>query len=168
MVKKQASVSFLAVLVMLVLCSRSVFLVFGIAVPSIELNEADAEVKEAFMAVSLAAGVGANVSTLVVMLNEAQGFLSQANASFLSGDTENASLLAYQCIVLANETAQNARDLQSQTERAVGDRLVFAGSFSAIGIAVLIVISAICWRRIRTAYVRRVLEMRPEKVSSTS
>jgi hypothetical protein len=158
----RASVSFLLVLALVGLFSHGVFVVRGADEASSNVGEADVAVRQAFNATLDAERAGANVSGLIVRLNEAGGILTEAEIALGNGNSGEAASKAVQCIGIAESVKGDADVLKaSALEKA---QTVFWASltFSVVGIVVFVVVLALVWRWFKGGYVRRMLGMKPE------
>ena len=158
----KGSVSFLLVLVLAGLFSHGVFVVRGADEASSSVGEADVAVRRAFDATLDAERAGANVSGLILRLNEAGDALREAENALRDGNSIEAAGKAGQCIGIAESVKGDADVLKaSALDRA---QTVFWASltFSVVGIAVFVVVLALVWRWFKRGYVRRMLGMKPE------
>jgi hypothetical protein len=158
----KVSVSFLLVLVLVGLFSHGVFVVRGADEASSSVGEADVAVRRAFNATLEAEGAGANVSGLIVRLNEAGGILTEAEIALGNGNSSEAASKAVQCIGIAQSVKSDADVLKaSALEKA---RTVFWASlaFSVVGIVAFVVVLMLVWRWFKRGYARRMLGMKPE------
>jgi len=158
----RVSVSFLLVLVLAGLLSHGVFVVRGADEASSSVGEADVAVRQAFNATLDAERAGANVSGLILRLNEAGSVLAEAEMALGNGNSSEAAGKAGQCIGIAESVKGDADVLKASA--LDGARTVFWASlaFSVVGIAVFVVVLALVWRWFKGGYVRRMLGMKPE------
>lgn len=132
---------------------------------SSKIAEADAAIRQAFVAVSDADKAGANVSSLAFTLNEAGGLLADANTAFRIGDYGNASSLAEQSISLVNGLVQEAGSFKTMAESEKLSSLIWTTALASIGLSMLFVASLFGWRLIKSRRFKNVLEMKPEGVA---
>jgi len=158
----KVSVSFLLVLVLVGLFSHGVFVVRGADEASSSVGEADVAVRRAFNATLEAERAGANVSGLIVRLNEAGGILVEAEMALGNGNSSEAAGKAVQCIGIAQSVKSDADVLKASA--LDGARTVFWASlaFSVVGIVAFVVVLVLVWRWFKRGYVRRMLGMKPE------
>jgi hypothetical protein len=105
---------------------------------------------------------GANVSGLILRLNEAGGILAEAEIALRNGNSSEAASKASQCIGIAESVKGDADVLKvSALEKA---QTVFWTSltFSVVGIAVFVVVLMLVWRWFKRGYVGKMLGMKPE------
>ena len=126
------------------------------------LAEAENALVSAYVSVAEANSVGANVSQLLVKLEDAGALLAEAQNSYRVGDYERAYLLALNCSNTVDNVVQEALTLKSETEEAQGQKLLFTAGVSSACLSVLFVLSLFGWRFLKKAYLKRVLEMKPE------
>jgi hypothetical protein len=158
----KVSVSFLLVLVLVGLFSHGVFVVRGADEASSSVGEADVAVRRAFNATLEAERAGANVSGLIVRLNEAGGILVEAEMALGNGNSSEAAGKAVQCIGIAQSVKSDADVLKASA--LDGARTVFWASlaFSVVDIVAFVVVLMLVWRWFKRGYVRRMLGMKPE------
>lgn len=158
----KGSVSFLLVLALAGLFSHGVFVVRGVDEASSSVGEADVAVRRAFNATLDAERAGANVSGLILRLNEAGGILAEAEMALGNGNSSEAAGKAVQCIGIAESVKGDAGVLKASA--LDGARTVFWASlaFSVVGIVVFVVVLALVWCWFKRGYVRRMLGMKPE------
>jgi len=158
----KGSVSFLLVLVLAGLFSHGVFVVRGADEASSSVGEADVAVRRAFNATLDAERAGANVSGLILRLNEAGEILTEAEMALGNGNSSEAAGKAGQCIGIAQSVKGDADVLKASA--LDGARTVFWASltFSVVGIAVFVVVLALVWRWFKRGYVEKMFGMKPE------
>jgi hypothetical protein len=158
----RGSVSFLLVLALVGLFSHGVFVVRGADEASSSVGEADVAVRRAFDAALDAERAGANVSGLIVRLNEAGGILTEAEIALKDGDSSEATGKAAQCIGIAESVKGDADVLKASALDEA--RTVFWASltFSVVGIAAFAVVLMLVWRWFKRGHVEKMFGMKPE------
>jgi hypothetical protein len=158
----RASVSFLLVLALAGLFSHGVSVVRGADEASSSVGEADVAVRRAFNATLDAERAGANVSGLILRLNEAGTILGEAEIALGNGNSSEAASKAGQCVEIAESVKSDADVLKASALDEA--QTVFRASltFSVLGIPVFVVVLALVWRRFKRGYVRKMLGMKPE------
>jgi hypothetical protein len=158
----RASVSFLLVIALVGLFSHGVFVVRGADEASSSVGKADVAVRQAFNATLEAERAGANVSGLILRLNEAGEILVEAEMALGNGNSSEAASKAGQCIGIAESVKGDADVLKASA--LDGARTVFWASlaFSVVGIAVLVAVLEFVWRRFKRGYVKKMLGLKPE------
>lgn len=165
---------FLAV-ALLVLTVLALVAFCGARVPSVRaddgsssLGDAEGALRQAFAVVLDAESAGANISGLILRLNEAGTVLGEAEIALGNGNSSEAANEAGQCVGIADGVKNDAVALKASTldEARTTSRTYLA--FSVAGVAVFAVVLSVVWRRFRRGYVGRELGARPEVVSSES
>jgi hypothetical protein len=160
----RVSVSLLLFLALVSLFSRGVYFVHGTfsTDASSDVEEADVAVRQAFNATLGAERAGANVSNLILMLNEAGDALGNAENALRDGDAGAAAGNASLCIGIANNVSTNADVLKAS---ALGEaHSVFWDSvaFSVVGMTVFTVVLALVWAWFKRKCAGRALGLKPE------
>jgi hypothetical protein len=128
-------------------------------------NDADKAVTAAYIAVLNAEEAGANVSSLLVQLDEAGGFLSRAQMAYRSGDFDEAFSFANLAKNIGEEVRDEADGAKIVASAESQQRLWFAVTGSVVGTVLIAVGSFLGWRIFKRRYCERVLKMKPEVVS---
>lgn len=141
------------------------FCVMGAEEAPSSVGNADVAVREAFNATLSAEGAGANVSGLILRLNEATQILGEANIALEAGNSNEATSKADQCIQIAQSVKSDADVLKNsalnETQAVFWSFLVF----SVVGVSVFVVVLLVVWSWFKRGYVRKMLGMKPEVVS---
>lgn len=126
---------------------------------------AEADAVSAHEAILAAEQVGADVSGLVVQLNDAVGHLGEAEVAYRLGEFDESVRLASLCSELSGDVKDEAEVLRRQASRAQeSDRQVrIVGSLASM--AVIGLGGFWSWRVFKRRYYRRVLAMKPEVVA---
>jgi hypothetical protein len=129
------------------------------------INSADNALKQAFIAVLDAEEAGANVSSLIVKLNEAGKLLDEAEMAYRNGDWDGAISKADACIVIANEVYIDALDLKDLA--LIDARASFSDTVisSLTGEVVCVVGLILAWVLFKSFIYRKMLKMKPEVAS---
>ena len=129
------------------------------------IHQTDKAVSLAFKAVLEAENSGANISGLILRLNEAGSFLVEAKILVNNGNSDGAVELASRSVEIANGVEDEASNLKAST--LSGRELAF--NFSLIGLVAgvpaFLVFLFLLWRLFRVFYIRKVLRKKPEVVS---
>jgi hypothetical protein len=152
----------LLVLVLAGLFSRDVFVVRGADETSPSVADADVAVRQAFNATLNAERTGANVSSLILRLNEAGGILVEAEIALGNGSSSEAASDATQCVGIAQSVKSDADALKASALDEAQTLLWTYLTFSVVGVAVFVVVLVLVWRRFKRGYVGNTLGMRPE------
>ena len=161
----RVSVSFLLVLVLAGLFSHGVFVVRGADEASSSVGEADVAVRQAFNATLDAERAGANVSGLILRLNEAGTILGEAEIALGNGNSSEAAGKAGQCIGIAESVKGDADVLKASALDEAQTVFWTSLTFSVVSIAAFAVVLVLVWRRFKGGYVRKMLGMKPEVAS---
>jgi hypothetical protein len=129
------------------------------------IGEADDALRMAFEAVLEAEKAGANVSSLIVKLDEAGGLLAEAENAYIVGNFSEAVSRAEQCSVLADGVRGEAVTLKG--EASVGAQIAFwqGLTFAVVGSAVFLIVLFFVWGWFKRAYANKLLRMKPEVAS---
>ena len=152
----------LLILVLAGLFARDVFVVRGADEASPSLADADAAVRRAFNATLNAERAGANVSNLILRLNEAGGILAEAEIALGNGSSSEATSDASQCVGIAQSVQSDADALKASALDEAQTLLWTYLTFSVVGVAVFVVVLVLVWRRFKRGYVGNTLSMKPE------
>ncbi|MGQ9507690.1 MAG: hypothetical protein ACUVTB_07565 [Candidatus Bathycorpusculaceae bacterium] len=141
-----------------ILLSFLVLLVFAGSLPCFGVNSEDAlsaissteaRVVTCYRAAAEAAGAGANVSDLLILLNEAGWLLSRAKLAYSQGDFDSAVAYAVECRSMLDGFVDGADGLRRNAE-AAGHRdfmLNFVGS--AVGAVCIVVGGFALWNLLK-------------------
>ena len=161
--------STLKLLLILLILSASVssIFVFGVRalsedVATSAISRAEDVVASAYEDVLQAEGSGANVSNLLIRLNEAGELLAQAHVSYRLEDFNGAARLANLGSQIGEEVRVEAFELRDQAVLEASRRFRWTMIGSILGVAIVVGASFLGWRIFKRCYYRRVLGMRPE------
>jgi len=126
------------------------------------VGNADAAVRLAFNATLDAERAGANVSGLIVRLNEAGAVLVEAEIALGNGNSSEALSKAAQCVGIAESVKSDADALRASSLDGAQTEFWTYLIFSVVSVAVFVVALALVWRRFKRGNVRRMLGMRLE------
>jgi len=129
---------------------------------------AEADMGSAYEAVFEAEQLGADVSALLVRLNDAGESLAEAEVAYRLGDLDESVRLADVCSSISGEVKGEAEGLWLKAYEA----FYFDMSLRMVGSLISIVVVGLgtfgAWRVFKRRYYRRVLEMKPEVTSDES
>jgi len=132
------------------------------------LTDAEGVVVSAYQAVLKAEEAGADVSGLLVRLNEAGGFLARARMAYSLGDFEGAASFVNSRKNIGVDVENAAVELKDLALSERVQRMWFTMIGSVLGV-VLIVFGSFCgWRVFKRRYYRRVWGTKPEAGSDES
>lgn len=126
------------------------------------IDRAEATMVSAYDAVLQAEQAGADVSDLLVRLNDAGGLLSEAHIAYGLGDFDEAVSLASLCSEMGEAIKTDAEELRLETHGPWVMRLWLTLTSSLVGVAVVVFAGFFGWGYVRKRYVRKVLEMKVE------
>jgi hypothetical protein len=145
------------------LASRHLPVTYGLGETG-KIVEADNALKKAFETVLTAENAGANVSGLMVKLNQAGAFLAQAEMAYRNGDSAEATENAEQCLTTLQGVSDEA-SASMDSALANSQQVFWEGvTISTIGAVAFLVVLAFVWRWFSRRYLRKSLRMKPEVV----
>lgn len=153
---------FLLVFVLAGLFLRGCFVVRGADDAAVSVADADTAVRRAFNAAWDAERAGANVSSLLLRLNDAGTVLGEAEVALRNGNSSEAAGKADQCVGIAQGVLSDAGVLKASALDWARTMFWTYLTFSVVGIGVFVVVLAVVWRRFKRGYVGNVLGMKPE------
>jgi len=126
---------------------------------------ADEAVSSAFEAVLEAEAAGANVSELIMKLNEAVGFLAEASVLVENGEFGRIIEVTNRSVDIAKDVEAEASSLRvsALSHRDFVFKVSLVGSIG--GVLSFLFLMFFLWRRFRGFYARRILSLRPEVAS---
>ena len=162
----------LVLMMFLVLASQfSIFETFAEAskdVAASALTDSEGVVVSAYQVVLEAEEAGANVSGLLVRLNEAGGFLARARMAYTLGDFDGSVRFADSSSDIAVEVQNAAVELKDSAFFERVQRMWFMMIGSIFGVILVFFGSFWVWRVFKRRYYRQVLMMKPEVSSDES
>jgi hypothetical protein len=129
---------------------------------SVSVDAANVAVLQAFNATLDAEKAGANVSGLIVRLNEAGSALAEAENALRIGDSSGAANNASLCMGIAESVKSDANALKASALNEAQTVFWTDLTFSVVSIAVFVVILTLVWRRFKRGHVQKMLSMKPE------
>jgi hypothetical protein len=126
------------------------------------VGNADVAVRLAFNTTLDAERAGANVSGLIVRLNEAGSVLVEAEIALGNGNSSEAFSKAGQCIGIAESVRSDAQVLRMSASDEAQTVFWTYLTFSVAGIAVFVAVLALVWRRFKRGQVEKMLSMKSE------
>lgn len=125
------------------------------------ISESEQSMAHAYDAVLDAERVGANVSGLLVRLNDAAGLLSESHMAFEAGDFEEAIRFAELSIEVGSEVGSEAELLKVKANNASVNRTWWFMFGSVLGVSFVLIASLLGYRYFKRRYYGRMLKMRP-------
>ena len=126
------------------------------------LANADGVVVSAYQVVLKAEEAGANVSSLLIRLNEAGENLVHARVAYSLGNFDETTRFADLSRDIGEEVRNEANKLKGLAWAEDVQRLWFMMASSVIGVIAVAFGSFLAWRVFKRRYYRQVLGMRPE------
>jgi len=126
------------------------------------IDGAEASVVSAYEAVLGAEEVGANVSGLLVRLNDAAELLAEANIAYGLGQFDEAAGFVGVCSEVSGAVKSDAFELRVETQGSRVWELWLALIVSLVGVVVVVFAGFLGWGYVKKRYVERALEMKPE------
>lgn len=132
------------------------------------ISHAEEVLASAYEAALEAEGAGANVSGLLVRLNDAGEHLAKAHIAYRLGDFDQAGSFANLCSEIGEDVKSEADGLRGAgfESRVTGFWLTIAGSL--VGVVAAGLGGVWGWRVFKRRYYQRVLGMKPEVASDDS
>ena len=126
------------------------------------IDEADDALRRAFEAVLEAERAGANVSGLIVKLDEAGGLLAEAENAYRNGNVSEAASKAKECSGLADRVRDEALTLKGSA-LAVGQNIFWQNlSITLVGSEVFLIFLFFVWDWFKRFYSKKLMKMKPE------
>ena len=126
------------------------------------VSEAEQSLEQAYIAILDAERAGANVSSLLVKLNEGAGLFSASQLAFEIGNFTEASRLATLLSSVAGDVWDEAARLEVEAGDAAVDRNWFYLVLSVAVVSVVLVASGLGYRYFKGWYFRRLLKLKPK------
>jgi hypothetical protein len=125
------------------------------------ISEAEQSMAQAYEAVLNAERFGADISGLLVRLNDAAALLFDARMAFDVGDFEEATLLAESTSEVGYEVVDEAELLETEANNAQVYRSWWFMVISALGVSVVLVASLLGYQYFKRRYYQRLSKMKP-------
>jgi hypothetical protein len=132
------------------------------------IERAEGVLGSAYEVVLKAEQAGANISGLLVRLNDAGELLAEAQVVFGLGEFDDAVFLADYCSDIGGEVRDEADELhvEAHESKITSSWLTMVGS--TVGVACVVFVSFWGWHVFKRRYLRRVLGMKPEVIKDES
>lgn len=131
-------------------------------VAGLAVNQAEDAIVSAYGAVLEAEQAGANVSSLIVQLNEAGEFLTKAYVAYRLGDFNETVLLAGRCSEIGESAKNRAEELRIEAYRSRVTESWLTVTGSLVSVFVFVFGGFWGWGFFKRRYYRRVLTKKPE------
>ena len=160
---RKCMLTFLLLLSVINACSfGSCFVLAQTDQPDASLQTANIAVNQAFNSVLSAEKAGANVTSLLTQLNDANGLLAQAENAYRTGDYNGAVNDASAVLPIAQQVNTAAQTAKETAQASV--RNSFWSTLAATIVAAVVFVLALffVWRLIKRNYIRNLSEAKPE------
>ena len=127
-----------------------------------KLQAANNTVTYAFNAVLDAERAGANVTDLLVQLNDAAGILAQAENAYRNGDNNTVMNNVDSVLPITQEVTTAAQTAKETASISAQNTLWLTIVLSVIGVFAFVSVLFLVWRRFRRNYVNNLSEAKPE------
>lgn len=129
------------------------------------IQKADSELRQAFVDVLEAESAGADVSGLIVKLNEAGEHLAKSRISYNAGNFSEAVTIADRCSGIAYEVADEGARLRSSALAAAQMAVWHALISSSVEVIAFLTVLFLVWRWFKRIYVKKLFKTKPEVLS---
>jgi hypothetical protein len=133
---------------------------------SIAINQAEQNLKLAYVEVAESENAGANISLLLNKLEVAASYISESDSAFRIGDYANAFSLASECSISVQGVVGDAERLKINAEISHNASFLLTAVGSGIGIGLILFFGFLGWRFFKKWYLKRVLKMKPSVVNN--
>ena len=127
-----------------------------------DIFEAEQAIAIGFEAALDAEQAGANVSSLLVKLNEGTVLLSAARMALEDGDPDEASRLSGLSIEIGAQVESEALILRTEASNAAHGKFQLYLASSAVAIVIVLLATLFGYRLVKKRYSERLLKMKPE------
>jgi hypothetical protein len=135
---------------------------------ALKLQAANSVVGKAFSSVLEAEKAGGNVSQLLVRLNTAGKFLTDAQNAYNSGNSSNVTSMVENALQIANEVNGDAVNLRNASLVESQNSFWLTLTFSIVGAVVFSASLLFIWRRFKRSFIKKLLSMKPEVAQNTA
>lgn len=132
------------------------------------LTEANFSLNQAFNNALTAEKLGANVTEILGKLRTAGELLSQAENSYNSGNIANVTALAENARFIADQVNNEALTLQTTAVNVSHNVFVQTLFFSSVGAVIFVAVLMFVWRRFKSSFLKRLLDLKPEGVRNSA
>jgi hypothetical protein len=128
-------------------------------------QQAEEAVSSAYDVVLKAESAGANVTNLIMMLNEAASYLSTAKNLLRNEDPDGVAELTFSSIEIADSVKVEATSLKvsALADRDFANKISFV--ISTVVVSIFLVFMFFLWQVFKGFYVRKFLDLTPRVVS---
>lgn len=159
---KRVSITFCLFFIILGLITSEVVSTFALDEGDLSIQQAEESVSSAFEVVLDAEIAGANVSRLVVELDEAAGLIVEAKLLLENGMVDEAAEAARLSVEIANGVEDEGLVLKASALAQRDFMFMLSVAGSIIGVPVFLVFMLVLWGWFKRNYERRILSLKPE------
>lgn len=131
----------------------------------LKLQAANTAVNQAYTGVLNAEKAGANVTDLVVRLNDAASVLAKAENNYRAGDTILAESQADNVIRLSQQLMTSAQNVKQTALVSSQNAFWQMIAFTAIGAAIFVLALSLVWRWLKQRYTKNLYQAKPQAVN---
>lgn len=130
-----------------------------------KLQAANTAVNQAYTALLDAEKAGANVTDLIVRLNDAAGVLAKAENNYRTGSPLVADSQADSVVRIAQQVATSAQDAKQTALVSSQNSFWQLIAFTAMGASIFVLALSLAWRWLKQNYINNLHKARPEVTS---
>jgi hypothetical protein len=169
LLKKNKVISILYLIFLLLFFTQNVYRVLGDESEAVSsISHAEDSLKAAYLSVLEAERAGVDISEVVVLLNNALTYFSEAERALKSGQHDTAVQLAGKAAEVSNAVLEANINLifvaGHVEEEAFRNQLFLSSAL----VCLVVMFGFLGWRRFKVYYVSRVMDVRPEVVVDES
>lgn len=127
-----------------------------------KLQEANNAILRAFNATLDSEKAGGNVSSLLTQLNTAVQLLTEAETAYNAGNNATSAAKVEQAYIIAQAVQTQALSLKSASMTESSKSFWFTATISTVSSAVFIVALLFLWRKVKAAYAKSTLRLKPQ------
>ena len=132
---------------------------------ALKLQAANTAVNQAFDAVLSAEQAGANVTILLVQINEADSILGQAENSYRTGDFSTAAIKAESILPITQQITTSAQNAKQTAIISSQNSFWLTIAFTIIGMIILLQVLFLVWLWLKRRYIKNLSNAKPEVTS---
>lgn len=132
------------------------------------IDAANSSINQAFKNVLIIEKDGGNVTQLMTRLNDAGQLLAEAENAYQNGNLSEVSSKAQSARLIANQVNSETLNLRYLSLIGTQDSFWLTLVFSVIGAVAFTTILSFVWRRFKRAYIKKLLEMKPEVIKDAT
>jgi predicted PurR-regulated permease PerM len=128
----------------------------------IKLEAATASVNQAFISISAAEKAGANITSLLKQLNNANDLLAQAENAYRTGDNNATASDASAVIPITQQVTVEAQTAKQNALTSAQNSFWSSAVITLVVAVVFVSVLFLTWRWFRRNYIRHMSELKPE------